>query len=255
MIRVKSILLFLLIGSIMHPALALAEDGDRNYDLSLGAGVKISTSEYKGEDTKVSPFPLLDYEGEYLFIHGLSAGAFLYKDPTNELSINASYLPQSFDASESDDRQMRRLDDRDSTMTVGAAYSLRADWGVTKLELSADVLDTNNGFVADASYAYPFRLSFLKVKPFAGVEWSSENYNDYYYGVSSGEANRSGMREYSAGNGFSPYAGLGLKYGLTQDIDMSLNAKVKRLSEEITDSPMVDKDVTYSFGFGLSYSF
>jgi outer membrane protein len=171
------------------------------------------------------------------------------------LSVNVSYLSQSFDASENDDSRMRLLDDRDSSMTVGAAYSLRGDWGQTKLEFSADVLDTNNGFIADASYAYPFRLSFLKLKPFAGIEWTSENYNDYYYGVSSGESNRSGLREYAANGGFSPYMGLSVKYGLTEDIDMRLSGKIKKLSGEITDSPMVDKDVTSSFAFGLSYSF
>ncbi|OIQ49336.1 MltA-interacting protein precursor [Pseudodesulfovibrio hydrargyri] len=255
MIRTNKILLLLLASMAFCPALALADDGDKGYDLSLGAGVKISTSEYKGEDAKVSPVPLLNYEGEYLFVHGLTAGAFLYKDPTNELSVNVSYLSQSFDASENDDRRMRLLDDRDSTMMVGAAYSLRGDWGQTKLALSADVLDNNNGFVADASYAYPFSLSFLRIKPFAGVEWTSENYNDYYYGVDSGESSKSGMREYSAGSGFSPYVGLGLKCGLTRDIDISLSTRIKKLSEEITDSPMVDKDATYSFAFGLSYSF
>jgi outer membrane protein len=253
--RIKSILLSLFICISLYPIPASAQDDDRGYDLSLGAGVRISTSEYKGEDAKVSPIPLLDYEGEYLFVHGLTAGAFLYKDPVNELSVNVSYLSQSFDASENDDSRMRLLDDRDSSMTVGAAYSLRGDWGQTKLEFSADVLDTNNGFIADASYAYPFRLSFLKLKPFAGIEWTSENYNDYYYGVSSGESNRSGLREYAANGGFSPYMGLSVKYGLTEDIDMRLSGKIKKLSGEITDSPMVDKDVTSSFAFGLSYSF
>jgi len=255
MIHVLRFLLFLFLGVALCPVPASAEDGGKGYDLSLGAGVRVSTSEYKDEDAKVSPVPIINYEGEYLFVRGLTAGVHLYRDEANELSVTASYLSKSFDASESDDWGMQRLDDRDSTMMAGLAYALRGVWGEAELSLSADVLDTNNGFVADGSYAYPFKLSFFKFKPSVGVEWTSESYNDYYYGVSGEEAARSGMREYEAGSSFSPYAGLGVKIGLTDNFDLAANAKAKMLSEEITDSSMVDRDVTYSFGLGLSYSF
>lgn len=46
-----------------------------------------------------------------------------------------------------------------------------------------------------------------------------------------------------------------MKVGLTDNFDLAVNTKAKMLSEEITDSSMVDRDVTYSFGLGLSYSF
>jgi outer membrane protein len=253
--RVASFLVFFIVSVTLCPAPALAEDAGQGYGVSLGAGVGVSTSEYRGEDTKVSPVPILKYEGEHFFVRGLSAGAHLYRDEVNDLSVNVSYLSQSFDADESDDSMMKLLDDRDSTMMAGFSYGLRGGWGAAGLSLSADVLDTNNGLVGDASYACPFKLSFLKIKPVVGVEWTSENYNDYYYGVDSSESVRSGMGEYGAGSGFSPYLGLGLKCDLTHDFEMMLKTRVRKLSREISDSPMVDRDVTYSLVFGLGYSF
>ena len=255
MTRVNGFIVFVFMSMVMLPSLATADDKPEKLGLSLGAGVSVSTSEYKGDGTGITPIPLLNYEGEYLFVRGLSAGAHLYKDDANEVSLVVSYLSQSFDASESDNRAMQRLDDRDSSMSAGAAYSLRTDWGTAKLSLVADVLGTSNGFIADASYAYPFKYSFLKLKPVAGIEWTSGDYNDYYYGVDANESLRSGLSGYEAESGFSPYLGLSVKIGLAQDFDLMLSTKTKWLSKEITDSPMVDRDVNHSFAAGLTYSF
>lgn len=255
MTRIGGFILCVCMAVLLCPVAAAAEGGADDLDLRLGVGARVSTSEYKGEGAGFSPIPLIDYEGEYVFVRGLTAGAYLYKDDASALSLNLSYLSQGFDAADNDERAMRRLDDRDSSMLAGVAYSLKTEWGVTELSFSADVLGVSDGFIADASYAYPFKLSFLKLKPVAGVEWTSGDYNDYYYGVDSGESLRSGLGRYDAGSGFSPYLGLSAKIGLTDNLDLMLGAKTKWLSEEITDSPMVDRDAKHSFTAGFTYSF
>jgi len=254
MTQVKKLFIFVLI-SLLFPAIAAAEGSSEKNIISLGGGVRVSTSEYKDDGTSISPVPLVNYEGEYFFLRGLTAGAHIYKDELNELSLTVSYMTQSFDASESDNSAMRQLDDRDASMFAGAAYRVSSEWGVAKLSLSADVLDTSHGFIADASYAYPFKISFLKLRPVVGLEWTSEDFNDYYYGVSEKESLKSGLDRYRAGSGVNPYLGLNLKINLAEDFDLMLSTKAKSLSEEITDSPMVDRDVKYSFGVGMSYSF
>lgn len=253
--HLKKIWLLLLITIILYPTGASAEEKQGGYDLGLGAGVKVSTSEYKGEETTISPIPIVNFESEYVFVHGLTAGAYIYADETSNLLVTVSYLAHNYDASENDEHAMKRLKDRYSTMMLGAAYELHGSWGTADISLAADVLDTNNGFTADASYAYPFKAAFLKIKPFIGVEWTSERYNDYYYGVSASESRKSGLMEYEAEGGFSPYVGVGLKVDLTNNLEMGLNTKIKQLSDEITDSSMVDRDVNYSCALGFSYSF
>lgn len=253
--RVSVFIGLLLLAMSLNPTLAAAGDGSDGLDLSLGAGVGISTSEYKDYDAGISPIPIVNYEGDHFFVRGLTAGLHLFKDDHNEFSLIASYLSQSFDASESDDDAMQELDDRYSTMLAGVSYRLKTDWGVARMSFSADVLDTMDGFVADASYAYPFKLAGLKLSPVIGVQWTSEDYNDYYYGVDSDESLRSGLSAYHPDGALSPYAGLNLKVGLFDDFDMLLGAKAIWLGDEITDSPMVDEDVKYSFTAGFTYSF
>lgn len=246
--------LLLILFVMLLPLTARAQDAD-DYGLALGVGANLSTSEYKGDGSSVSPFPIVNYDGDVFFIHGLSAGAHLYSEGAHDFSILASYLSQSFDASDNDDDDMKELDDRYASMMAGFEYSFSSEYGVAKVSVLADVLDTNNGFMADMSYAYPFKASFLKIVPKVGVEWTSDEYNDYYYGISSGESAASGLAEYKAEADFSPYAGVSMKTSLTESVDMMLRTKVKFLGSEITDSPMVDEDVTYSIGLGITYSF
>jgi hypothetical protein len=63
------------------------------------------------------------------------------------------------------------------------------------------------------------------------VEYTSENYNDYYYGVSRREANRSGLDRYSADDGWNPYLALTASYEFTQDSSL--------FSRRLGNMPMV----------------
>lgn len=240
---------------IAIPTFAGAAEGQKD-TLRIGIGAGGATSEYKETDSQIWPVPLLNYEGERFYVRGLTGGIFLYKNSTHELSLNISYLPQSFDASDSDSRAMRQLDDRYSTMLAGASYRLKSEYGIANLSVSGDVLGTSNGILADLSYAYPIpAISIFQITPAAGVTWTSSNYNDYYYGVSGKESRKSGLGSYDADDGFSPYAGINIKAGITENFDILLNGKAVYLSEEIRDSPMVDKDIKYYFSAGFTYSF
>lgn len=222
---------------------------------SLGAGATIGSSEYKDTDPRVFPFPIVGYEGERFYIRGLTAGMHVWKDEMNELSVNIGYLPMEFDASESDDAAMRRLDDRDSTMLAGVSYKLTTPWGIGRFNLSGDVLGVNDGFLADAAYLYRFDFSPLTLTPGVGVTWTSEDYNDYYYGISNRESRKSGLNEYQADDAVSPYLELTANLELFEHLDLFLSGRAVFLDEEITDSPMVDDDVKYSLGTGVSWRF
>ena len=242
------------LGLICFAALSLPAPSEAG-EWSVGGGVLIGSSEYKDTDPRVFPFPLVGYEGERFYLRGLTAGAHIWKDEVNELSVNIGYLPQQFDASKSDDWAMRQLDDRDSTAVAGAAYRLTTEWGVGRVGVSADILDTSNGFLADAAYLYPIRLDAFTLTPGVGILWTSGNYNDYYYGISGSESRRSGLSEYRADDAFSPYAELTANYALTEHLGLYVNGRVMFLDDEIADSPMVDTDKKYSLGTGVSWTF
>ncbi len=81
----------------------------------------------------------------------------------------------------------------------------------------------------------------LTLTPGIGVEWNSDNQNEYYYGVSKHESNRSGMRSYDPDSSWNPYLELAANYRFLGDWSVYGIARYTRLSDEITDSPMVDK--------------
>lgn len=257
--RIRHLALALIMNSaallaMTCPAMAQEADGAGS-SFRLGLGIGASTSEYRGTDAKARPVPIVLYEGERLFWRGLTAGAHLYNDYRNQLSLFLSYMPHNFDASDSDDPAIRLLNDRDSTLMAGAGYRLMTDWGVARLGASFDTLGNNKGMLFDASYAYPFRFGSFTLTPRGGAIWASENFNDYYYGISRIESARSGLAEYHAGAGVSPYARLNLHMDVSESWRVFLDGGATFLSDEITDSPMVGKSVTFGGGAGVAYAF
>lgn len=73
-------------------------------------------------------------------------------------------------------------------------------------------LDNSNGIVWDMAWLYRYTNGGLTVTPGIGVQWNSENQNEYYYGVSRKESARSGLRGYNPNDSWSPYTELSASY-------------------------------------------
>ncbi len=136
---------------------------------------------------------------------------------------------------------MRHLDDRKSTMMAGLSYAHFTQYGYLRTTLAGDTLDNSNGIVWDMAWLYRYTNGGLTVTPGIGVQWNSENQNEYYYGVSRKESARSGLRGYNPNDSWSPYLELSASYNFLGDWSVYGTARYTRLSDEVTDSPMVDK--------------
>ena len=191
---------------------------------SLGAGVGVVEHPYKDYDTDVYPVPVINYEGDNFWFRGLGGGYYLWNDATDKLSITAYWSPLYFKAKDSGDHQMRHLDDRKS-------------------------------IVWDMAWLYRYTNGGLTVTPGIGVQWNSENQNEYYYGVSRKESARSGLRGYNPNDSWSPYLELSASYNFLGDWSVYGTARYTRLSDEVTDSPMVDKSWTGLISTGITYKF
>lgn len=253
--RITRLVICCLVSLIIFPLAANAEENSKKLNLSLGLGVGMMSSEYKQTDARALPVPAVHYEGERFFVRGLSGGVHLFKNDVHEFSANLSYMPQSFDASRSDNWAMRQLKDRNSTLLAGVSYKLKTQWGIAKIGVGADILGKSDGVVVDAAYAYPFAAGSVTLVPSAGVLWASSQHNDYYYGVSAKEARASGLKEYDAKSSFSPYLGFDAQIPLAENWNVYMNARAIFLGDEVTDSPMVDKDIKYGGSVGITYSF
>ena len=212
--------------------------------LTLGAGVGIVEHPYKQYDHDLYPVPVINYEGDNFWFRGLGGGYYLWNDGTDQLSVMGYWSPMYFKPGDSDNSQLRKLDKRKSTVMAGVSWMHHTQYGSLRTALSGDILDNSNGVVWDTAWVYRYTNGGLTLTPGIGVEWNSENQNQYYYGVSHHEAAKSGLRSYDPSNSWNPYLELTANYRFANSWSVYGTARYTRLSDEITDSPMVDKSWT-----------
>ena len=257
--RLARILLFCLFGFFAWgapcTAADTAEDKKDTEEFFIGIGGSVSTSPYKDYDTQWMPLPLVGYEGDYFYLRGLSAGVKFVNLEFLEVSAFAGYDSTSFDSSDTGDRRLKRLHNRYSSAVTGLEARLLTPYGMLHTSGAVDVLGRSNGFKGDAGYKNSFEFGALELVPAAGAYWSSSKYNDYYYGVSDKESRKSGLDDYDAGAGVSPYLGLTIDYSLTEQWEIFSHGEVVFLNRAVKDSPMVDQSNTRSLTFGVSYTF
>jgi len=226
---------------------------DNNF--SVGAGVGVLETPYKDYDRDVVPVPVITYEGDDFWFRGLGGGYYLWNDESDKLSITAYYSPFEFKPKDSDNWQLRRLDKRKATLMAGLSYVHNTEYGFLRTSLAGDTLDNSNGISWDLAWLYRYTNGGLTLTPGIGLEWSSENMNEYYYGVSGKESRRSGLDRYDPDSDWSPYLELSASYKLTDAWSVYGVGRYTHLSSEVKDSPMVDKSWAGALSAGVTYSF
>ncbi len=222
---------------------------------SVGAGVGVLETPYKDYDRKVVPVPVITYEGDDFWFRGLGGGYYLWNDESDKLSVTAYYSPFEFKPKDSDNWQLRQLDKRKATLMAGLSYVHNTQYGFLRTSLAGDTLDNSNGISWDLAWLYRYINGGLTLTPGIGVEWSSENMNEYYYGVSGKESRRSGLDRYDPDSDWSPYLELSASYKLSDDWSVYGVGRYTHLSSEVKDSPMVDKSWAGALSAGVTYSF
>lgn len=222
---------------------------------SVGAGVGVLETPYKDYDRKVVPVPVITYEGDDFWFRGLGGGYYLWNDESDKLSVTAYYSPFEFKPKDSDNWQLRQLDKRKATLMAGLSYVHNTQYGFLRTSLAGDTLDNSNGISWDLAWLYRYTNGGLTLTPGIGVEWSSENMNEYYYGISGKESRRSGLDRYDPDSDWSPYLELSASYKLSDDWSVYGVGRYTHLSSEVKDSPMVDKSWAGALSAGVTYSF
>ena len=86
-----------------------------------------------------------------------------------------------------------------------------------------------------------------------GAIWQSDEVMNYYYGVTSAEADERGV--YEADAAISTIARLDWNYQLTERWDLRLLASYRRLPNEISDSPLINDNKVITVFVGGVYHF
>ncbi|MEQ0188803.1 MipA/OmpV family protein [Klebsiella sp. CN_Kp098] len=251
--RRRSLLALALVATL--PATALAAGNDILPD-SIGLSALMTPSPYKRTDADIWPVPIINYDNDTVFVHGLSAGAWLWKDRRDQLSVNLYYSPLHFNPDDSDDRQVSQLNKRRSTLMGGLGWRHHTDgWGTIRTELAADLLGNSNGLVGDAAWLYPWTRGNWSLVPGIGVTWDNANTARYYYGISQDEAARSGLKAGSPGSSWSPYVELSATWRFAPRWSAFVTGRYTHLATGIQDSEMVDGTGTGMLWTGVTWAF
>lgn len=222
---------------------------------SVGLAVVAQKSPYAGYDTDVLPVPVINWEGKKFHFRGGSVGYTLFDNDSTSVSLLASPYFMRFKRKDTDDVQLRQLSNRSMSAMAGVAVRHTAPWGVLQGNVQAEVSGHGGGLAADAKYSYPIPTGRVVLVPGVGAQYASSSLNDYYFGISAVEAQRSGLAEYRAGSGVSPYMDVSAVMPLGPRWTATASLRRTLLSNAVKDSPMTSRSHMDSALLALSYGF
>jgi outer membrane protein len=234
-------------GGVDTPARADARPQQWRWTLGLGPAI---VPEYEGSDeSQLVPLPFVKaqkgpYEARLLGLHLTSN---VIPDPNWRFgpSIN---VRRGYD--DVDQKPVRQLDvDREFELGVKGGYDFpikQALFAKSTLSLAteflADVSDKSNGYVITPSITYKMLLSERWDAAIGGdFTYASDGYMSYYFGVSDGDAAKTGLDEHGADADVKNTAlNLSVGYAITEAWRANLFGQYRRLFGDAKNSPIVD---------------
>ena len=240
-----------LIGSTLGYTESIYAEDQQQSSLSVGLNYSMGIQPYQGKRTYQSVLPTAFFDNDKVYLEGDEAGVYLLNDDKNELRLNAYYDGSSYDPS----GKFNGLDRRKWSVMAGGSYMRTTPYGGFKAQISTDTLSRSHGTVATASYLAEFKHDKWSFYPEVGLQWNDAKYNQYYYGISDVEAQRTGLNSYKSKQSFNPYASLAVNYDMTKHWSIFGTFQVDYLSKEQADSPFVTRRTDFNPSIGIKYKF
>lgn len=258
-----------LLGAVLLSSMAVAYAGDGAYlnvannddvstihkgDNTLGLGAAYVQSAYKGVDNYARVFPMVNFTYGNFYWKMFNLGYNFYQN--DDLAVALVIAPNftSYDSGDSDD--LSGMDSRELSVFTGGQISYRLKPVNLSLFAGQDVTGRTDGQEAIAKVAMPFpiRDGQIVLVPAISATWLSSDVVDYYYGVKSSEATDD-RAEYNPDSTVNTAFTLTTMIQLNQSWRVTLAYNYTHYGDEISDSPIVDKDNASSGILGVSYVF
>jgi outer membrane scaffolding protein for murein synthesis (MipA/OmpV family) len=255
--------LFILSLAISTYANDVKDKKENETEFGLGAGF-ISAPLYIGSKTRQNytvPFPYIDYKGEYLNINRDK----IYNDYYNsnnlkvELSLSGMLPVNSDKASKRDGMPDLGLSIDIGPKLIYNLYKTKYHSLDMELPIRANFAIESDiksiGFTMNSSLHYQYKIYDYTFNYYTGINYGSDEYHSYYYGVESkyATANR---QSYNAKAG---YSGFHNSFSFTKKTDnwwMGVFLKHYNLNNTVfEDSPLVETNEAIFYGAAISYIF
>ncbi|MBI3896803.1 MAG: MipA/OmpV family protein [Gammaproteobacteria bacterium] len=214
--------LLLSFGGTIHAA-----DDSASRPNLIGGGIKYQQSIFRGGDDEVRPSVVVEY-GNF-FVHGPQVGYRFYS--TDRWEFNTGIALSSFGTDRGEG--VEPIDHWVDAFVGTAFTSGMHQW---RLRVNTDTSDKHDGQSIHTEYGLRFPGERLQVTPYVGVSWWSKKLTDYVVGVDGG------ANDYQADATVNSHIGVRVNWALTRQHLLQFDLQGTKYGNEVTDSPLVDKD-------------
>ena len=225
-----------------------------NWSIALGGGMYAALNPYIGasDDQETGVLPWFSVSNDWVSIDPTEIALTAYA--SERISLEALVAPrwQVIDPAD-----VVGLDGMERSMGVdiGARISAQRGSFVAAFAYKTDVSNNSEGDEVDASVGVQFELSpRLNLGIEGGVYWRDQALSNYLYGVSASES-RSDRPAYDVGSTTIPYIGLQMTYFLTEQLSAVFAVQGESFDKKITDSPIIDRELSAASFIALLYTF
>ena len=231
----------------------------RNYDLNdyaLGVSVSVAQSPYAGSSNGTYAYPYLTsfrhpaFTDDWLLLTDGDVGA-RWVSNTGWV-LGAVGRVNTLGLGDADLAFVRGLSERQWTLEAGPIVGWRR-WPVhIDFKAYTELLGRRGGYPAQLSFSFPQEHDSGYVVPSLDLRYQSDDYNDYYFGVTPAEA-------IPGRPAYDPAASLGwrlrLRFGHRVAEKWLLAATLgwEKLGEDVADSPLVGRSGLWSVNVGVAY--
>lgn len=120
-------------------------------------------------------------------------------------------------------------------------------------EVAVDVSDAKSGHLATVAAGYAADLSFASLSLKGGMTYTSDEHNQYYYGVSADEATTD-RAAYLADDAFLPFIEIEALMPVSDNVAIVAQIEFRDM-DDVKDSPLLDHDTSTSALLGIAYQF
>jgi outer membrane scaffolding protein for murein synthesis (MipA/OmpV family) len=210
--------------------------------LTIGGGAIYAPSYLGSDDYDIDPLPLFDlrYADRVFLSTRDGLGANLMDTGSNWKA--GPVVKYRMGRDQDDDSALRGMGDIDAAGEAGGYvhYDLRPFTIGTEIRQG---FGGHDAVIGDAFVNWSTKLSdslMLTVGPKVTV--ASNDFTQTYFGITPGQATRSGYRAYNPDGAFMSYGlGASLRYRLTEQLSLGGFAGIDRIAGDAADSPLVDQ--------------
>lgn len=225
----------------------------KDTELIIGAGFMYRSSIYVEAKDEVSFYPSIDAYWGPVFFSDYKVGS--YFAGNNNWALSLSYgLDNQEDLERESSALLKDMPTLKNVFVASIKGEIHHDLGDFTTTFSIDTSNEHQGKIIELGYSYPWISNKHSFSLEFNASWISKEVSQYYYGVQldSSVVNR----PY-----YQPSNALNLSYGVNYDYALSANqflfasVYLNQLSDEIKNSPIVEKAESHALLFGFIYKF